>query len=122
MRILLIDDEMHELNSLATALTTRGYDCISYQNPLEAVAAYSDMFCDLVISDIKMPEMNGITLMHEIRKLNPEAKIILISGHVFQDYNQSRSVKQAYAFLKKPINFGKLTELIRTVEKSLAME
>ena len=113
---MLIDDEIHELNSLATALIAHGHDCISYQNPREAVVTYTESFCELVISDIRMPEMSGIDLMLQIKKIDPEAKIILISGYILQDYSLSKSVKQAFAFLNKPLNFTKLTELIRDVE------
>jgi len=116
MKIMLIDDEIHELNSLATALMAHGHDCISYQNPQEAVVTYTENFCELVISDIQMPEMSGIDLMLEIKRIDPEAKIILMSGYILKDYSLSKSVKQAFAFLNKPLIFSKLKKLIRDVE------
>ncbi|MGI8834256.1 MAG: response regulator transcription factor [Nitrososphaeraceae archaeon] len=74
-RILLVDDEPDITYSFRIGLENNGFKVDTFNNPLEASSNFKSDFYDLVVLDIKMPEMNGIDLCKEIRKMDSEIKI-----------------------------------------------
>lgn len=67
MKILLVDDDTVTLNSISKRLSEFGYDVVTARNGIEALQEFIKNHFDLVITDIAMPRMNGITLVEEIR-------------------------------------------------------
>ena len=67
MKILLVDDDTVTLNSISKLLSELGYDVVTARNGIEALQEFMKCDFDLVITDIAMPSMNGITLVEEIR-------------------------------------------------------
>ena len=78
--ILLIDDEEKFAQMLQELLQLSGYESDYCLNPKEAVARLRQEEFDLVITDYKMPEMDGAEFLQEARKLNPDLPVIMISG------------------------------------------
>ncbi len=118
--ILLVEDEegLRALN--ARGLTSRGYTVIEAGNGVEAmeVLERSDGQIDLVVSDVVMPEMDGPTLLRELRKLNPGLKVIFVSGYAEDAFQKNLPVEgQQPAFLAKPFT---LKQLVATVKETLA--
>jgi len=118
--ILVVEDD-DEVRQLAnTGLTAMGYTIIEARNGRHALKIIQrkniSKKIDLVISDMVMPEMGGEELAQNLRKLNPEIKILLCSG-----YTDSRIFKlesdglEGYSFLAKPYTIPKLANKIRTV-------
>ncbi len=89
--ILLVEDEegLRALN--ARGLTSRGYTVLEAGNGVEAIEVLSKNGgkVDLVVSDVVMPEMDGPTLLKELRKRNPELKIIFVSGYAEEAFEKS---------------------------------
>ena len=79
-RILIIDDDPQFRKTLFAILTKANYDVFQAENGIEGLRILSDNACDLVISDIFMPEKEGIETISEIRAVYPDMKIIAISG------------------------------------------
>ena len=73
-RILIVDDESDVTTVLTFALEEYGFEVESYNNPLVALSNFKSNYYDLAILDIKMPEMNGFKLLHEIRKEDENLK------------------------------------------------
>src|SRR5437588_3151532 len=113
--ILLVEDEdgLRSLN--ARGLRSRGYSVIEASNGLEAMEALDekDGAVDLVVSDVVMPEMDGPTLLREMRKRNPSLKIIFVSGYAEEAFDKSLPENEQFAFLPKPFALSALVEKVK---------
>src|SRR5262245_23021869 len=117
--ILLVEDEegLRALN--ARGLTSRGYTVIEAGNGVEAMEMLEREGgkVDLVVSDVVMPEMDGPTLLKELRKKNPETKIIFVSGYAEDAFKKSLPNPDDYNFLAKPFT---LKQLVAKVKETMA--
>ena len=68
---------------------------------------------DLVVSDVVMPEMDGPTLLREMRKRNPNLKIIFVSGYAEEAFDKSLPENEQFAFLPKPFALAALVEKVK---------
>lgn len=85
-KILIVDDNDFILHLIETIVTnTNKYDVVKAKNGIEALDKASHCDFDLIISDILMPEMNGVELIHKLRENNKETPIIAISGGVSEE-------------------------------------
>jgi two-component system cell cycle sensor histidine kinase/response regulator CckA len=119
--ILLVEDEegLRALN--ARGLSSRGYTVLEAGNGVEAIEAFEKGPVDLVVSDVVMPEMDGPTLLKELRRRNPKVKIIFVSGYAEEAFAKNlpsnEHGKEQYAFLAKPFT---LKQLVAEVKKTMA--
>jgi two-component system cell cycle sensor histidine kinase/response regulator CckA len=113
--ILLVEDEegLRALN--ARGLASRGYKVIEAGNGLEAIEALQreGRGVDLVVSDVVMPEMDGPTLLKELRKTNPELRIIFVSGYAEDAFEKGLSDWSQYNFLPKPFTLKQLVSAVK---------
>jgi len=115
--ILLVEDEegLRALN--ARGLTSRGYTVLEAGNGVEAIEAFDKHgHVDLVVSDVVMPEMDGPTLLKELRRRDPDVKIIFVSGYAEEAFSKNLPDQEQYAFLAKPFT---LKQLVAEVKKTL---
>jgi len=115
--ILLVEDEdgLRALN--ARGLTSRGYTVLEASNGLEAIEAFDKHgHVDLVVSDVVMPEMDGPTLLKELRRRDQNVKIIFVSGYAEEAFSKNLPSQEQYAFLAKPFT---LKQLVAEVKKTL---
>src|ERR671923_2271500 len=115
--ILVVDDERSTLEALSTILSREGHDVLTVTSGQEALALLQDEELDLLLSDVKMPKMDGLALLRHIRAQQPEIVVIMMSGH--QDVTAAVEAMKAGAFdyMVKP--FGR-EEVVRTIQKALA--
>ena len=113
--ILLVEDEdgLRSLN--ARGLRSRGYTVIEAANGLEAMESldHENGEIDLVVSDVVMPEMDGPTLLTEMRKYNPDLKIIFVSGYAEDAFEKSLPANEQFAFLPKPFTLSQLVAAVK---------
>ena len=115
MKIMLIDDEAPILDFLNDILTQEGHKCESFQNPLKALEAYGNGGFDVVLTDVRMPELSGIETLKRIRQQNPEAKVIIFTGYGDLKTAISAINNRAYAFFPKPINIAELFDTLKKI-------
>jgi len=119
--ILLVEDEdgLRSLN--ARGLRSRGYSVIEAANGIEALEALEEKngAVDLVVSDVVMPEMDGPTLLKEMRSRNPNLKIIFVSGYAEDAFEKSLPENEQFAFLPKPFT---LTQLVAAVKETMTAQ
>jgi len=118
--ILLVEDEegLRALN--ARGLTSRGYTVLEAGNGVEAIDVLEkiDGRVDLVVSDVVMPEMDGPTLLRELRSRDPSLKIIFVSGYAEDAFQKHLPADgQQFAFLAKPFT---LKQLVAAVKETMA--
>jgi two-component system, cell cycle sensor histidine kinase and response regulator CckA len=113
--ILLVEDEEGLRGLNARGLRSRGYTVVEASNGVEALEMFEEQNreIDLVVSDVVMPEMDGPTLLKEMRALNPELKIIFVSGYAEEAFEKSLPENQQFAFLPKPFALSALIEKVK---------
>ncbi|HEY8567113.1 MAG TPA: PAS domain-containing protein [Beijerinckiaceae bacterium] len=117
--ILLVEDEDPVRAVNARALTARGYTVLEAASGVEALQAIadSDRPVDLVVSDVVMPEMDGPTLLGELRKRYPTLKVIFVSGYAEDAFKKNLPEGEEFNFLPKPFS---LKQLVETVKQAMA--
>jgi two-component system cell cycle sensor histidine kinase/response regulator CckA len=117
-RVLLVEDEEVVRNFAVRALKRQGYKVLEASSGVEAleVMEKNEGKIDIVVSDVVMPEMDGPTLLKELRKKNPELKIIFVSGYPNEAFKSSLGDEE-FAFLPKPFS---LPQLAAKVKEELA--
>jgi two-component system cell cycle sensor histidine kinase/response regulator CckA len=116
--ILLVEDEegLRALN--ARGLASRGYTVLEASNGVEAIEVLDKQgSVDLVVSDVVMPEMDGPTLLKELRRRDPSVKIIFVSGYAEEAFSKNLPSQEQYRFLAKPFT---LKQLVAEVKDTLA--
>ena len=78
--IMLIDDNQFFLESLSEALYIQGFQNHMFDDPAKAIASYIPDIYPVLIIDYNMPTLNGIEVLHKIKQVNPQAKIIIYTG------------------------------------------
>lgn len=119
MEILLIDDDQDGLEELNKLLRNNGFATRQFISSKEAVKAYRSGNFDVVITDLKMPRMNGIEVLETVRASNPESYVLIITA--FDDPENRRAAldKGAYGFFGKPLNIKKLLSTLSEIENKL---
>jgi DNA-binding NtrC family response regulator len=116
-RILVVDDEVDLAETLRDLIMLYGYEVEIAANGLEAQSCLNLQRYDLVISDIRMPVMDGIQLLSLIHQQHHGTPVILISG--FSDYDEKAAAENgSCGLLSKPIEMADLIELIKKNLKS----
>ena len=116
--ILLVEDEEGLRGLNARGLSSRGYTVLEAGNGLEALKVLEERSgeVDLVVSDVVMPEMDGPTLLREMRKQNPDLKMIFVSGYAEDAFEKNLPQGGQFAFLAKPFT---LKQLVATVKETM---
>lgn len=116
-RILIVEDEDSVRAFAVRALTSRGYTVLeadSGEVGLEVVEGDADGF-ELILSDVVMPEMDGPTMLKELRKRNVMTKVIFMSGYAEEAFEKNLEGASDFAFLQKPFSLKQLVEKVKEV-------
>ena len=112
-RILVIDDEPSVLQSLSWALKTAAHEVLLATDGAEGVRKYKAESPDLVITDLFMPVQDGVKTIIELRKLNPQVRIIAISGNALSEKVLPVTLRLgAIAVLQKPWEMAQLLKAV----------
>ncbi len=114
-RVLLVEDEDVVRNFAARALSRQGYEVLEAGTGLEAldVMEREGGRIDIIVSDVIMPEMDGPSMLKEMRKTKPDIKIIFVSGYPDDAFKKSLDDNEVYAFLPKPFTLPQLAAKVK---------
>jgi len=117
-RVLVVEDEDAVRMGSVRALTSRGYEVHEATSGVEALEIFREMDgkVDIVVSDVVMPEMDGPTLLRELRKIQPDIKFIFVSGYAEDAFAKNLPSDAVFGFLPKPFS---LKQLATTVKEML---
>jgi two-component system response regulator PilR (NtrC family) len=115
-KILIVDDEQSMRDFLSIMLKKEGYDVVSAENGQDAVKAVQNDIFDLVISDVKMPVMDGIGVLKAVKDLSPETVVIMITAYATTETAVEAMKLGAYDYITKPF---KVDEIKLVIEKAL---
>jgi len=115
-RILLVDDDEHMLTLMVQFLTNSGYQVVVTTNGREALVKFREQAFNLVLSDVKMPGLDGLQLLKALKEFNPRVPVVLISGYADIEMVVEALKSGAENFLPKPV---KLNYLAKVLEQCL---
>ena len=107
-RILIVDDEEDILDTLPDVLNKWGHQTFVAENGIEALKVFREHRLDFVITDIKMPQMDGLELLNKIQEIEKNVMIIFLTGYPSLDSAISAMRSGAYDYLVKPVNLDEL--------------
>jgi DNA-binding NtrC family response regulator len=101
-KILVVDDEQPVLQTVQAILQLEGYDVDALQNPAAALQAIRTKHYDLVLTDLKMPDVDGLAVLAEVRKSSPSTVTVMLTGYGSVDSALEALQLGAYEYLRKP--------------------
>ncbi len=114
-RILLVDDEENARTALAKILSREEYEVLSAGNGFEALELLKNTQVDLIITDINMPEMNGMSFLREINQLYPGSNVIMVTAYgEVESYIEAMNLG-AFEYINKPVRINELKKIISKV-------
>jgi DNA-binding response OmpR family regulator len=113
IKVLLVDDEVEFAAGLSKVLRRRGFQVeVAADSATGLAMATRDRF-DVALLDVKMPGMDGIQLLSEIKRMAPQTQVILMTGHLSMTEETDGLKTGAFAYLLKPHPIPELVEMIR---------
>ncbi len=116
--ILIVDDEKNYLVILEALLAPEGYEIITEDNSINALRLIREADLDLVITDMKMPGMDGMVLLDEVKKIDPELPVIIMTAYGTIEMAVEAMKKRAYDYITKPF---RNEELKLSIKKALEL-
>ena len=113
--VLIVDDEAVIRNSVTRALSDRGINSVAVPSGLDALKIIKEQEFDLALLDIKMPDMNGLAVLKEIRTINPGMNVIMITGYPTIDTAVHCIKLGAIDYLVKPFQLNDLEASLRKI-------
>lgn len=117
IKILVVDDEESARVALSKILTHDGFDVSSAGNGLEALEFLHNIEVDLIITDINMPEMNGLTFLRELNRSHPKSNVVMLTAYgEVESYLEAMNLG-AFEYINKPIKYEDLKKVINKIFK-----
>lgn len=112
-RILLVDDDTSQLDVLSKYLNRAGFLTITCEDGDEAIAALEGFPIDVLVCDVQMPRMNGLSVLNWVRENRPELRVVLMTAFSSYELYQIATDRGAVMFLEKPVDPKLLVEILR---------
>lgn len=113
VRLLLVDDEEDLITFLSHRLIKRGMDVTTATEGEEAIATAESQIFDVAVVDLKMPGMDGISVVEKLKEKQPFLEVLMLTGHGSHNSALEAGRLQAFRYLLKPYDFEELAELIK---------
>ncbi len=120
--VAVIDDDPLTLKNLRRILEKDGYRVTTFTNPIRALKRLEEEPCDLVISDVRMPYMDGTTVLDHVKRKFPDMGVILITGYASLDGAVEATKSGAYHYLEKPFTPAQIRKLAKQALKEKALK
>ena len=120
--ILVVDDLKSIRLTLGGILEDEGYNVVLAENGYQAIEAAKQIPFGLIFMDIKMPGINGVQTLREIKKINPDAVVIMMTAYSVEDLVREALEEGAYAVVYKPFDIEKIVSIIESaLQKTLIL-
>ena len=117
IRLFVVDDEKILRVSMSDELRAAGYDVHEFEDPVVALKAAKEHPADIVITDIKRPPMDGITLLSKLKSIRPETIVIVMTAYGSVNSAVQAMKAGAYDYITKPFQMDELLLLLERVEE-----
>ncbi|MGD2097324.1 MAG: response regulator [Desulfobacterales bacterium] len=119
LEVLLVDDEPIVGKRLKPALTKYGYDVEVFDNPVKAIDRFDEKEFDVVVTDLRMDQLNGIQVLEHVKEKSAKTKVIFITAYATVENAREALVKGAFDFIAKPFKPNDLRMVIAKAALSL---
>jgi DNA-binding NtrC family response regulator len=120
IRILVVDDEIISLENISHVLSKEGYHVETASCGKDAVENIAHNNFDLIITDLKMPDMDGVQVMNIAKEMLPDAEVIIITGYATVNSAVEAMTEGAFYYMAKPIKLNELRALVKkALEKTI---
>ncbi len=106
--VLLVDDEEEFLETLVKRLTKRKLDVTGVTSALDAIRVLKEKPVDIVVLDVKMPGMDGLEALRQIKSTSPDVEVIMLTGHANMEAAMQGMELGAFDYLMKPMDIDEL--------------
>ena len=120
-KILVVDDEKSSVEATVEVLEREGYDLYAAAGGREALKTLDEERIDVVITDLKMPDLSGIELLTHIRDRAPDTQVIILTGYGTVDSAVKAMHAGAISYLQKPVNIDILRQTVRNALEKWAL-
>jgi CheY-like chemotaxis protein len=110
--VLIVDDDPDMMETCARILRSNGHECLTAAGGREALDLLRSRRLDLILADLRMPEMDGLTLLAHARRLAPQVPVVIITAYGSQDTARRAREAGAAAYLAKPFGISELQEVV----------
>jgi len=114
-RILIAEDEAISLKHLTYALEKEGYTVTGVKDGIEAFSLFEKNAYDVIIADIKMPGMDGLTLLDKIKAKEPETEVIIMTAYGSEEIKEDAYRRGAFYYYEKPIDIPHLISKVNSL-------
>ncbi len=114
LRVLVVDDELEMAAMVADELADRGYTAVALRFAREALERMKQEAFDALITDLRMPDIDGLTLLRASRALDPSRPVIVMTGHMAIDTALEAVNQGAFHYVIKPFSLAHLAELLES--------
>ena len=121
MSVLLVDDEKDFLEVLTKRLRKRKLKLVAADSGEEAIRAIQNTEIDVVILDMRMPQMDGLQTLTEIKRINPGVEVIMLTGHANVETAVKGMELGAFDYLMKPVDIDELLYKVQDAFKKKSM-
>jgi len=119
LRVMIVDDEPIVGKRLGPALEKNGFEVEAYLDPAQALARLGERDFDIVVTDFRMEELDGIQVLTHVMESCPDTRVILITGYATVEVAREALVKGAFDFIAKPFKPKELRAVINKAALSL---
>ena len=119
IQILILDDEPIVGKRLGPALAKMGAEVEVFENPVKALERIQEKTFDIVVTDIRMDDMDGIEILEKVKDRSAETKVIMITGYATVEVAREALGKGAFDFIAKPFKPGDLRDVIVKAAESM---
>jgi len=119
LQVMLIDDEPIVGKRLKPAIEKKGYEVEAFTTGAEALARLDEKTFDIVITDVRMDEIDGIEVMTRVKERSPHTRVIIITGYATIEMAHEALAKGAFDFIAKPFKPNDLRAVIERAADSL---
>jgi DNA-binding NtrC family response regulator len=114
--LLVVDDDARLLDILKIGLQWEGYDCETVTNAASALEVIYENPYDIMITDVDMPDMNGLELTKKAKRIKPDVKVVIMTGFIDKISYDKAIEAGASDFIKKPFSLKELTIRIKHIK------
>ncbi|MDY6863426.1 MAG: response regulator [Thermodesulfobacteriota bacterium] len=116
--VLIVDDDKDISLIFSEFFQYEGYKVNTAHSGTEAFYLLNKNSIDLIVTDINMPEMNGIDFIHKVREINPYIPVIVVTGSYDLSVNKRLENMNIFEFLNKPVHMDALLNVVKNASKS----
>lgn len=119
IKIVVVDDEPEILRTLKRILSRKGYEVVTFDSPLNALDYLKTERVNLILTDLKMPGMDGVQLLLRVKQSHPSLPVILLTAYATIETAVTAMQQGAFDYLRKPFDIKKIYEIVeRAIESS----